>query len=108
MEAGYLGGMLDRDVAWRPPAGADWRCVLGDNELSLSVPGACARLYAWDTLALVVRGYARPSGDTGPLNPDALAEELRCQYLDSGELAVHNLDGSFTVALLDAQASRVI
>ncbi len=37
-----------------------------------------------------------------------MAEEIRCHYLEHGELAVDWLDGSFTLALLDGQARRVL
>ncbi len=66
------------------------------------------RLFVWDSLALLLRGYIRPSGDTKPLNLEAVAQELRCQYLENNELAVDGLEGSFTLALLDGQAGRVI
>src|SRR5712692_9499088 len=101
MKAGYLGGMLRRDVAGGLAAGADWRWAAGDNELSLAVGGVCARLFSWDSLALLLRGYARPSGDTRPLDLEAVALEMRAHYLEHNELAVDALDGCLTDAVLD-------
>ncbi len=108
MDAGYLGAMLAGDAVNALAGGADWRCSSGDNELSLDVRGDCARLFSWDSLALLIRGYARPTGTTGPLDLETVAQELRCQYLESHDLAVDRLEGSFTVALLDGQAGRVL
>ncbi len=47
-------------------------------------------------------------GCTGALDLDRVAEELRCHYLEHGTLAVDDLEGSFTLALLDSQGERVI
>ena len=108
MDAGYRGGMVGSKVAEHFAADAEWRCPSGDNELSLDVQSGCARFFTWDSLAILIRGQARPFGETRPLNLEAIAQELRCQYLEHNELAVDGLDGSFTVALLDAQMGRVI
>jgi asparagine synthase (glutamine-hydrolysing) len=77
-------------------------------ELFLRGAAACCRLFTWDGLALLLRGYARPAGVGGPLDLERVAEDLRCQYLEHGTLNVDELDGSFTVALLDSQAERVV
>ncbi|MGH7224107.1 MAG: asparagine synthase-related protein, partial [Gemmataceae bacterium] len=74
----------------------------------LHAAGPCYRLFTWDALALLIRGYARPRQDQGPLDMERVAEEVRCHYLEHGELAVAGLDGSFTLALLDGQARRVL
>ena len=108
MDAGYLGGMLRRDVAEQFAVDADWRCAARDNELSLTVHGDCARLFVWDSLALLIRGHARPCAATAALDLEAVAQELRCHYLEHSDLAVDRLDGSFTVALLDGQAGRAL
>ena len=107
MDAGYVGKMLVRHAVGTTDGDADWRCVAGDNELSLRSRGGCARLFSWDSLALLIRGYARPAGTTAPLDLEALAQEVRCRYLETNELGLDGLDGSFTVALLDGQAQRV-
>jgi asparagine synthase (glutamine-hydrolysing) len=83
---------------------ADWTHVGGDAELAVRAAGV--RLFTWDALALLLRGYARPAGAAG-LDLERVAEEIRCHYLEHGELAVDGLEGSFTLALLDGQAGRV-
>ena len=107
MDAGYLGGSLRRKLA-DTFTGAGWHCAAGDDVLAVDVHDSCARLFAWDTLALLIRGYVRPAGDSGPLDVEAVAQELRCQYLESNDLAVDGLEGSFSLALLDAAAGRVL
>jgi asparagine synthase (glutamine-hydrolysing) len=86
----------------------DWGWVGAATELFLRGSSACGRLWTWDGLALLLRGYARPAGSAGPLDLERVAEELRCHYLEHGELAVDALEGAFTVALLDSQAERVL
>jgi asparagine synthase (glutamine-hydrolysing) len=106
-----MGGAWRREAAvrWTLPAGpggtARWSHSGGDTELAVQAAGV--RLFTWDALALVVRGYARPAGAVADLDLERVAEEIRCHYLEHGELAVDNLDGSFTLALLDGQAGRV-
>src|SRR5262249_51609057 len=77
-------------------------------ELFLRGAPACARVFVWDALVLLLRGYARPAGSYGPLDLQRVAEEVRCHYLEQGTLAVDGLDGSFTLALLDGQAGGVL
>lgn len=116
MESSYLGGMLARSAMEQRRAtnatafagDETWWNVTGEQELFLRVRGGCFRTFAWDTLTLLIRGYARPSGSTGPLDLERVAEEVRVQYLENGSLAVDGLDGSFTLALLDAQTRRVL
>jgi asparagine synthetase B (glutamine-hydrolysing) len=111
MSTSYLGGAWKRGQAGRPPAPGsvdeDWGWM-GDAELFVRGAPACARLFTWDALALLVRGYARPRSSSGPLDLERVAEEVRCAYLEHGTLAVDDLDGSFTLALLDGQAGRVV
>jgi asparagine synthase (glutamine-hydrolysing) len=110
----YLGGILERGPAERRPAvgaGAideDWGWVGEEAELFLHATGPCCRLFTWDALALLIRGYARPTGSDESLDLERIAEEVRCHYLEHGELAVEWLEGSFTLALLDGQARRVL
>lgn len=114
MEISYLGGILQRGPSERRAAveagvlDEDWGWMGEDAELFLHAAGPCCRLFTWDALALLVRGYARPSGNSEPLDLERVAEEVRCHYLEHGELAVDWLDGSFTLALLDGQARRVL
>jgi asparagine synthase (glutamine-hydrolysing) len=116
MDSSYLGGVLTRP-AMEQRRGANptalagdecWWNVAGDRELFLRLRGGCFRLFTWDTLVLLVRGYARPAGSAAPLDLERVAEEVRAHYLEHGDLAVDGLDGSFTLALLDGQARRVL
>jgi asparagine synthase (glutamine-hydrolysing) len=114
VEISYLGGIFKRGpVERRPAVGAglieeDWGWMAEDAELFLHAAGPCCRLFTWDALALLVRGYARPAGGGEPLDLERVAEEIRCHYLEHGELAIEGLDGSFTLSLLDGQARRVL
>ncbi len=116
MDSSYLGGMLTRTaMEQRRTANSTafagdetWWRATGEHELFLRVRGGWFRVFTWDTLTLFIRGYARSAGSTGPLDLERVAEDLRGHYLEHGSLAVEGLDGSFTVALLDAQARRVL
>jgi asparagine synthase (glutamine-hydrolysing) len=114
MGISYLGGILKRGPAERRPAvgaGAideDWGWMGEDTELFLHACGPCCRLFTWDALALLVRGYARPVHGQEPLDLERVAEEIRCHYLEHGKLSVDWLDGSFTLVLLDGQAQHVL
>jgi asparagine synthase (glutamine-hydrolysing) len=114
MMTGYLGGMLRRTAAelprpTAPPAGGlDWSSASGDSELFLRCRGDGARAFTWDGLLLLVRGYVRAASAAGPPDAERVAEELRCHYLEHGTLAVGGLEGSFSLALLDAAAGRVV
>ena len=110
METTYLGGMVRRDAAERRKAasvlagGEAWGTACGDQELFLHATGLCCRLFTWEGLLLLLRGYARPANSSGPHDLERVAEEVRCHYLEHGDLAVEGLEGSFTLALLDGQA----
>jgi asparagine synthase (glutamine-hydrolysing) len=116
MHASFLGGIWKRGPANKRRTGAptpdavneDWGWVGEATELFVRSAAACTRIFTWDGLALLLRGYARPAGMFGPLDLERVAEELRCHYLEHGTLAVDDLEGSFTLALLDSQAERVI
>ena len=95
-----------RDVPPTETVNEDWGWSSDSSELFLRGAPATCRLFTWDGLALLIRGYAR-SG-SGPLDLERVAEELRCHYLETGKLAVDDLDGSFTLALCDSQAERVV
>ncbi|MFO0930459.1 MAG: asparagine synthase-related protein [Gemmataceae bacterium] len=86
----------------------DWGWIGDSTEMFVRGAGGFCRLFTWDGLAILLRGYARPAGFTGRLDLERVAEELRCHYLEQGELAVDALDGSFTVALCDSHAERVL
>jgi asparagine synthase (glutamine-hydrolysing) len=95
-----------RDVPTTETVNEDWGWSSDSSELFLRGASATCRVFTWDGLALLIRGYARSGG--GPLDLERVAEELRCHYLETGELAVDDLDGSFTLALCDSQAERVV
>ena len=111
----YLGGIWKRGPVGRRPGGPspeavneDWGWVGQRSELFLRGDAVTGRLFRWDGLTIFLRGYARPTNSTAPLDVERVAEEIRCHYLEHGTLAVDDLDGSFTLALLDSQAERVI
>ena len=111
----FLGGIWRRGRDNRrlhaPPPEAvneDWGWVGDGAELFLRGAASSCRVFTWDGLAILLRGYARPAGMTGPLDLERVAEELRCHYLEHGELAVEDLEGSFTLALCDSHAEKVI
>jgi asparagine synthase (glutamine-hydrolysing) len=110
----YLGGIFERNPLDRRTAvgvgliDEDWGWMGEDAELFLHATGPCSRLFTWDSLALLIRGYARPTDSREALDLERVAEEIRCHYLERGELSIGWLDGSFTLALLDGQARRVL
>src|SRR5215469_3663725 len=116
MERSYLGGILKQSAAERRraaglPAGAadeDWGWVADDAELFAHGADAGCRLFTWDSLALLLRGHVRPRAAGGPPDLERVAEEVRCHYLEHGTLDVDALEGSFTLALLDGHARRVL
>src|SRR6516162_3656200 len=110
MEMSFLGGIQNAShgAALGPIDGDDWVGNGPSAHLCLRKRGDGCRLFVWDSLALLLRGYARPAGSSGPLDLERVAEGLRCHYLERGELDVDRLEGSFSVALLDAAAGRVV
>ncbi len=114
MKISYLGGIFERNLLDRRASvgvgliDEDWGWMGEDAELFLHATGPCCRLFTWDSLALLIRGYARPSDSRDALDLERVAEEIRCHYLERGELSIEWLDGSFTLALLDGQARRTL
>ncbi len=106
MEATFLGGMLNRPAP-DSLAGAGWRHGGQAGEAFLRADSAGCRLFHWGSLAVLIRGYVAASRGGAP-DAEATAETIRCHYLENGSLAVDGLDGSFTVALIDGQARRVL
>src|SRR5262245_40277834 len=111
----FLGGIWKRGPVGRRPGGPspeavneDWGWVGQRSELFLRGDPVTGRLFRWDALAIFLRGYARPAGSSSVLDVERVAEEIRCHYLEHGTLDVDGLEGSFTLALLDSQAERVI
>lgn len=111
MDTSYLGGICIRDASHRGPTfsgGDDWHWNGPDADLHLRVRGNCARVFAWDGLLLLIRGYARPVDSSAPLDLERVAREVHAQYLEHGTLATDGLDGSFTLALLDGTVGRIV
>jgi asparagine synthase (glutamine-hydrolysing) len=104
MEATFFGGMLNRPAA---DALAGWRVSDDNGEMFLRANAAGCRLFTWGSLALLIRGYIVAERG-GPPDAEAAAEAIRCRYLEHGDLGVNGLEGSFTVALMDGQARRVL
>jgi asparagine synthase (glutamine-hydrolysing) len=104
-----LGGIWRRSRGGPPPGSVreQWGWVGAHAEL-FARGSACSRLYTWDGLALLIRGYARPDDCRLPLDLGCVAQEIRRYYIATGELHVDGLEGSFTLALLDSRAERVI
>ena len=108
-QTSYLGGVCRRGHAPAPTSVQEqWGWVGQGTELFVRSAPACSRLFAWDGLALLLRGYARPSGSTSPLDLERIATGIRDRYLETGELDADGLEGSFTLALLDSRAERVV
>ena len=107
MDTSFLGGVLNRQAA-DALVGDGWRAAGPDGDMFLRADAPGCRLFTWDSLAILVRGYARSSGRSGPPDAESVAESLRCHYLEHGDLAVNGLEGSFTVVLMDGQARRAL
>ena len=116
METGYFGGILDHASAERlrstktlpfgGGSGWEWDCPAG--ECFLNACGPCCRLFPRGPRVLLVRG---PIVDTTARRPNdlaLLAERLHRLYLARGVLALDCLEGSFTLALLDGEAGRLL
>jgi asparagine synthetase B (glutamine-hydrolysing) len=103
--SGFLGQVGECRARVRPPEG--WQYA-GDAELFVDASATAFRLFTWDGLALLLRGYARPADSTGPLDLERLAEEVRCHYIEQGTLAIEGLAGSFTLILLDGPGRRAL
>ncbi len=88
-------------------AGDGWRFNGEGGETFLRADAPGCRFFTWGSLAVLIRGYvAGGPGDTPDV--EATAEAIRCHYLEHGNLAVDGLEGSFTVALMDGKARRVL
>ncbi|MGL4554138.1 MAG: asparagine synthase-related protein, partial [Gemmataceae bacterium] len=101
----FLGGVWKRGAA-PAPAGEDWGWVAPGTELFLRGAASCSRVFKWDGVALLLRGYARSGG--GALDLDRVADDIYRRYRATGSLAVDGLDGAFTLALLDSRCERVV
>ena len=116
METGYFGGILDRRAAERLRPAKDgpftdatgWEWVRPGGECFLYARGPCCRLFARGARVLLIRG---PIIDTTAQRPNdlaLLADRLHRLYRNRGTLALDGLEGSFTLALLDGEANRLL
>ncbi len=109
METSYLGGAVARDPSRRYFLSEDeWHWSGPEADLFLRARGGCARVFNWDGLVLLIRGYVRPAGTSGPLDLERVARAVHAEYVERGTLAADGLDGSFTLALLDGPAGKVL
>src|SRR4051794_14847807 len=86
MELGYQGGVCDAGVSVIDAREA-WSFPAHGRHFFVRATG-CARMFVWDAMALLIRGYARPAGSSTALNLEVAAEETRAHYLEYGDLAV--------------------
>src|SRR5260370_41737155 len=112
METGYFGGI--HRGAHRPDdtTSASQLAVEGwhtwqHGDLFARVSGQSCAVFSWHSLALVIRGFVRLRPYGRGCEWDRGAEEIRSHYLENGNLPVSALEGSFTLALLDAPAGRI-
>jgi len=101
----FQGGMTRRRGL---PTGDGWRAFHGDHELHLQVEGASWRCFRFDDLALLIRGYVVPRALDRFVNPAFTAEQIVRHYRCHGNLPTEELEGSFTLALLDGARGRVV
>jgi asparagine synthase (glutamine-hydrolysing) len=84
-----------------------WGWVGAETEL-FARGSSTSRLFTWDGVALLMRGYARSRDGRRELDLGQVAQEVRHRYRRTGSLEVDGLEGSFTLALLDSRAERVL
>ena len=116
METGYFGGILDAHAAHRlrptkeapfaDGTGWEWTGPLG--ECFLHARGACCRLFARGARVLLIRGPVVDPAARRPNDLALLSDKLHRCYQSRGTLILDGLEGSFTLALLDGEASRLL
>src|SRR5205823_4247814 len=74
----------------------------------LQARGEPCHVFMADDLAVLVRGYALPAGADGPPDAALVAEAVARHYRRHGDLPTDKLEGSFTLALLDGRARRLL
>src|SRR5262245_14040691 len=94
-------------AAQLPAADGHWRAVTADQELFLRAVGVHCHLVEVGPVAVLLRGLAVPSGAARPPHPAEVARAIGARYLEGGDLDVDGLEGSFTVALMDARRGRL-
>ncbi len=111
MKRGCIGGLgrgVPEPVRDQNNACMAWHEGTAGLPAWLHTSGLEEQVFAWDGLALLVRGYLRPAGARDALNRERLAEELRWRYLEAGLLDLDGLEGHATAVLIDAHAGQVL
>ncbi len=105
----YFGGVSKAESAASAAFdGKSWEWITQATHSFLGQHGSGCFMASWESLTILIRGYARPVNVSGPLDLERVAGGLRYHYLEHGELDVDALEGSFTVVLMDGQADRVL
>jgi asparagine synthase (glutamine-hydrolysing) len=89
-------------------AGKWWTASHGERDLGLNVEGPLWRIHDFGQVAVLVRGCVVARRDGRLLVPHEAAHLIHDYYERHDDLPVDALDGSFTVALLDARRGWVL
>jgi asparagine synthase (glutamine-hydrolysing) len=117
MANNYLGGMSGRIAAQqlleRLAASDDvcdpvWRFARDDAELFLGYSGTQFPVFTTGPITVLIRGQVVSGDSSGPPDPEHVADDVRRHYLETGELPLDRLEGSFTLILLDGRAGRLL
>ncbi len=105
----YLGGACRGGLQAEPLAaqGDLWQSH-GAADLFLDVSGEHFELYRFPDLALFLRGYATLPNAARLPTQEEVARTIHEHYRRHRDLPVDALEGSFTIALLDGRAGRVV
>jgi asparagine synthase (glutamine-hydrolysing) len=110
---GYFGGIVPRGCAADhrpvgPFAGQDeWDQQGSDTVLFVQARGESCRLFTYGDLAVLVRGYVVSSRE-GPPEAALAADLVARHYREHGDLPTDQLEGSFTLALVDSRDGRLL
>jgi asparagine synthase (glutamine-hydrolysing) len=107
----YLGGRLSLGCAERLDQlnfGQHWSNRTPSGNFFLSASGENVRLFAHDSTAILIRGYAAEQNEAAHLDLDILAPAIHERYRKDECFGPEALDGSFTIILMDAARERII
>ncbi len=82
---------------------SSWTATQGDRELGLQVSGSLWRIHRFQQTAVLLRGFCVTRSDGRLLTGDEAAHFIHDHYILHDDLPVDELDGSFTITLLDAR-----
>ncbi len=110
MEIGYIGGIVRRGQVAPParPGWTTWHWQLGEHEAFLVAGGAGCKLISRGDIAVLLRGVVIDTWSNDSTDADLLADRLVHVYREQGALRIDGLEGSFTVALLDGLAGKLL